>query len=370
MGDTQAVLDPLDEYPIHQTPAPLTENSLGSNAYDRYFFNGYSDDGSVFFAAALGVYPNRHIIDAAVCVVVDGVQHSVFASDRLGADRRRTSVGPITLDVVEPMSVLTLAVDHPDVAMAATFTARTPPIEEPRFTNHNLSLGVFDYTRYTQFGGWSGTAAVDGSTIDLGGMQGCRDRSWGQRGGRGAEAAPSVPQFFWLWTPINFDDGALHLDVNENADGSRWHDGGFSAPLLTDGDPPWLQPVESMRSVDHHLVLEPGTRWIREATLTFTPWRSDPFEVECTPIMRFQMSGIGYGHHRFRHGTWVGDGVVESERLALADVDPTQIGNFHVQQLVRAHSGDRQGLGVLELLAIGPHQDHQLVGLSDVAPAP
>lgn len=363
------MLDPLDDYPIHQTGAPLTENPLGANAYDRYFFNGYSDDGSVFFAAALGVYPNRHIIDAAVCVVVDGVQHSVFASDRLGSDRRRTEVGPITVDIAEPMTTMVLTVDHPDVGMTARFDARTPPIEEPRFSNYNLPIGVFDYTRFTQFGHWSGTASVDGSTIDLAGTRGCRDRSWGQRGGRGPDAAPSMPQFFWLWTPINFDDGALHLDVNEYEDGSRWHDGGFSAPLLTDDEPAWLQPVEAMRSVDHRLVLEPGTRWIREATLTFTPWRSEPFQVECTPIMRFQMSGIGYGHPRFRHGTWAGEGVVEAERMIVADVDPTHIANFHVQHLVRAESGDRQGTGVLELLAVGPHQDHGLVGLSDVARA-
>ncbi len=361
------MLDPLDEYPIHQTPASVTQNDLGSNAYDRYFFNGYNRDGSVFFAVALGVYPNRGIIDAALCVMVGGVQRSVYASGRLGDDRRRTSVGPISVEVVEPMASLRVTVDHPEVGLDATFDARTPPIEEPRFTNHHMALGVFDYTRYTQFGQWTGRATVDGVDIDVSGTRGCRDRSWGQRGGRGQDAPPAAPQFFWLWTPINFDDGAVHLDVNENSDGSRWHDGGFAAPLLTGDTSPWMQPVEQMASVDYDLELEPGSRWMKSARLRFSPWRADPFEVELRPLTRFQMSGVGYGHPRFRHGSWVGDDIVETETLRSSDVDPAQPGSFHVQHVVEARSGDRVGTGVLELMIIGPSEALGLQAVADVA---
>lgn len=362
-----SVLDPLDDYPIHQTPVPLTQNDLGSNAYDRYFFNGYNSDGTVFFALAFGVYPNRRIVDAAVCVMVEGIQHSVFASGRMGADRRRLAVGPISIDIAEPMSTMILTVDHPDVGLAATFSARTPPVEEPRFVNHELSIGVFDYTRYTQFGEWSGTATVAGESINLDSLRGCRDRSWGQRGGRGPDSPPVAPEFFWLWTPINFDDGALHLDVNENPDGSRWHQGGFSVPLLDGGSPPWQQPFEQMAAIDHRLQLEPGTRWVRSAELVFKPWRGDEFSVELTPLTRFQMSGIGYGHPRYRHGTWSGDDMVASEKLVTADVDPTSPGSFHVQHVVEAVVGDRRGVGVLELVAIGPYEPLGLSGLDGTA---
>lgn len=43
-----------DEYPIHQTPEPVAYAGSDRNFYDRYFYNGYSADGSVFFAAAMG----------------------------------------------------------------------------------------------------------------------------------------------------------------------------------------------------------------------------------------------------------------------------------------------------------------------------
>ena len=113
----------------------------------------------------------------------------MFASARLGTNRMRTTVGPISIVVDEPMSRLGLVVDHEEIAIDAVFAATTPPVEEPRFVNHELALGPFDYTRYTQFGAWSGTASVDGDRVDLTGMVGCRDRSWGQRGGASPTAA-------------------------------------------------------------------------------------------------------------------------------------------------------------------------------------
>jgi hypothetical protein len=54
------MLHALDDYPYHQTPQPFSHPASDSpNVYDRFFFNGYSADGSVFFAVAFGVYPNR-----------------------------------------------------------------------------------------------------------------------------------------------------------------------------------------------------------------------------------------------------------------------------------------------------------------------
>ena len=38
-----------DDFPIHQLPAPVAEVGTERNFYDRYFFNGYSEDGSIFF---------------------------------------------------------------------------------------------------------------------------------------------------------------------------------------------------------------------------------------------------------------------------------------------------------------------------------
>ena len=50
------MLDRFDDYPIHQSPEPVAHPPGGvRNAYDRYFFNGYTADGSLFFAVAMGL---------------------------------------------------------------------------------------------------------------------------------------------------------------------------------------------------------------------------------------------------------------------------------------------------------------------------
>jgi hypothetical protein len=363
------VLDPLDDFPIHQSPTSLAENPLGINAYDRYFFNGYSDDGSLFFAAALGVYPNRGVIDAAFSVVRDGHQSSVFASGRLGTDRRRTAIGPITIDIADPMRTIRVTVEHEALHAGLTFSAITPAVLEPRFTQQVPGMGPFDYTRYTQFGAWTGGITLHGEDIDVAGSVGCRDRSWGQRPvGGPSGAAPAYPQFFWLWAPINFEDGALHFDVNDHADGSRWHDAGFRVPLLEPGDKPWSDLVEPMQSVGYELSMAPGTRWAESATLTLQPWNGEAVAIELELLLRFQMKGLGYGHPEHGHGSWQGDDLVAFEIVDLGAVDPAARQNVHIQHLVRAMTSDgRSGLGVLEILAIGPHEPTGLTGIFDVA---
>lgn len=61
-----------DDYPLHQTSEPIAFAGTDRNFYDRYFFNGYSADGSVFFAAAMGFYPQLGIVDASFCVIAEG----------------------------------------------------------------------------------------------------------------------------------------------------------------------------------------------------------------------------------------------------------------------------------------------------------
>ena len=82
------MLTRFDDYLIHQTADPVAHPTTGDrNFYDRYFFNGYDRDGELFFAVALGLYPNRRVMDAAVSVVHGGVQHSIHASRRSSAAR-------------------------------------------------------------------------------------------------------------------------------------------------------------------------------------------------------------------------------------------------------------------------------------------
>src|SRR5262249_58534887 len=98
------MLTSFDDYPVHQTAEPVAHSATGDrNFYDRYFFNGYSRTGDLFFAAALAVYPNRRVMDGAFSVVREGGQHVVRASRPAPPARRGTRVGPLFVEVLEPL---------------------------------------------------------------------------------------------------------------------------------------------------------------------------------------------------------------------------------------------------------------------------
>jgi hypothetical protein len=371
------MLTRFDDYPIHQTPEPVAHASTGDrNFYDRYFFNGYTRDGSLYFGAALGLYPNRNVIDAAFSVVEDGVQTSLHASARAPQERGETRVGPIAVEVLEPMRRLRLRVTPNDAGLEAdlVFEARSEAVEEPRFTARDGGRVVMDSTRFTQWGGWSGSLSAEGRRAALRPAEalGSRDRSWGvRRIGEAEGGAPSrsEPQFFWLWAPLHFDGFCTHFDVNEDGDGRPWHWNGNRVPALAvaGGALDGLAAAERMASVAHRIDWEPGTRRARRAELVLGPLRGAPLEIELEPLLTFQMLGIGYFHPQWGHGLWKGDAAVGSERWKLADLDPLDLRHIHVQQLCRARCGRESGLGVLEQLVLGRHAPSGFTALFDGA---
>jgi hypothetical protein len=372
------MLTPYDDFPIHQGAVPVAQPVSGDpNHYDRYFFNGYDADRALFFGAAMGHYPNRQTIDGAFSVVHEGIEHSVFASGLMPDDRRVTTVGPITVVVDDPLRVLRVIVTAPEHGLEAelTFRARTIAMEEPRQTIVDGARLVMDYTRLTQWGAWEGSIRVHGTelTVTPDVALGTRDRSWGVRPvGEQAPLPPSgrLPELFWLWAPLNFDDVATHLALFEHADGTRWMQSGAILPVL-DGpeSPTWGvdDGVEHVPAVDYDLEWEPGTRRARAATVTLSPRDADPWTIELEPITTFRMRGLGYTHPEWGHGRWRGPAEVGGESLVLADVDPTDPSSIHIQQLVRARVGDRVGVGVLEQLVFGDHHPTGLSGFADGA---
>lgn len=350
------MLSPADEYLIHQTPHPInTVVTTDKNFYDRYFFNGYSRDGEVYFAVAMGLYPNLGVMDAAFNVVRDGRQRVVRASKRLGNDRMDTQVGPIRVEVLEPFRRLKVTVAENEFGLSAdlVFEARALPYQEPHFQRRGML--TMDYTRMTQHGAWSGEIRLDGAAIAVSpeSWWGSRDHSWGIRGvgGRDPRGAPpqKAPQFFWNWAPLNFDNLCTLYTVSEDADGNRWHESGA---LLT----PHPEAATRECDVAHRLSFAPGTRWISNAAITLTPESGEPLEITMEPLYHFMMRGLGYGDPKWGHGMWVSEDAVDGTELVLSEQDPMQ--NLHVQSIVRAKAGEREGIGVFEVIVLGKHRPY------------
>lgn len=370
------MLTPFDDYPIHQVALPIAQAGGGHpDFYDRFWFNGYTED--FFFALAMGVYPNRGVIDAAFSVVHDGVQRSVFASGRAPVDRSLTEVGPIRVEIVQPMRSARIVIDAPKQGLTAdlVFQTRTAAFEEPRQTRFNGVRLAMDLTRATQLGRWEGSLRSGAATIDLRDriVPATKDRSWGIRPvGDPAHMAPipSAAQWFFLWAPLHFDHECVHYMVFEDAAGVPWSEAGVVLPVLGATDPvtgPGLG-IEHLDDVTHDVNWAAGLRRSDGATLTFRrPTGSGVETIDLEPLMTFRMSGVGYSHPKFAHGRWHEDLIVAGEAFAVDEIDNLDLHNIHVQQVMRASWGDRVGLGVLEQLAIGPHRPSGFVGLNDAA---
>ncbi len=357
------MLTKADDYPIHQRAEPIATAGTDRNFYDRYFFNGYADSGEAFFAGALGVYPHLGVMDASVCLLADGAQHSTFASRLIaGGERMDTSVGPLSVEVIEPLRRLRLTSDG-NVSCDLTMTGRAPPIEEPRFTYRLGTRTVMDATRMTQAVTWEGWIAHQGVRHDVSAWRGTRDRSWGVRPIGAGDPQPSALgsdafQFYWLWAPLNFDRHALFWHTNDDAAGEPWNRSG----RLVDLDNGDVREVRLRAEID----FRPGTRHARSARLV-----GDGVQIDLTPEHHFYMTGIGYGHPTRGHGSFHGPLSIHDETLILAEAQEATPLHNHIQALVDARmtldGNVHQGRGVLEQLIMGPHAPSGFTELFDLA---
>jgi len=362
-----------DDYPIHQTPEPVAYAGTDRNFYDRYFFNGYSHNGEHFFAVALGVYPHLNIMDASFCVIHEGTQHNVHASRVFNMERMDTQVGPISINVIEPLQKLRIRVHENEYGIQGdmTFQARAGAIEEPRFIHRVGPRTLLDYTRLTQNGTYSGWFEVNGQRIEISPDRflGTRDRSWGIRpvgaGDPQPLAPPSMLQFYWLWAPLNFNDCVTLYDINAGADGSPWHQNAMIVPL-GGGEPKTMASSESV------LEFKSGTRHAKSAMLVFHRGDNSDIKITLEPQFHFYMVGLGYLNPEWGHGVYKGDNVIGYESLDLKTVDDADPLYLHVQAFCKAlmingKGDERHGVGVLEQLIIGPHKPSGFKDLFDPA---
>jgi hypothetical protein len=367
------MLTPFDDYPIHQTSLPVAHAaSSDPNHYDRFWFNGYTED--YYFAAGMAVYPNRGIIDAAFATVHDGVQRSVFASGRMPIDRGVTRVGPLSIEIVEPLRVTRVVADAADLGIEAdvTFTARTASLEEARqilTTNNKINL---DSTRMTQWGWWDGTITTGGDTIKVEHVRATKDRSWGVRPvGPPAGGAPdlTLPQVFFRWAPIHWEQQCTHFLCFERGNGDRLASDQAVLDVVAPGAPMFGPDADAtihhLPGVTWDVQWAPGLRRSQGATLRQSHYDGTQSLIELEPLLTFRMRGLGYMHPEWGHGHWHGELATGSEEHKVEELDNVEPWNIHIQQVMRATWGDQQGLGVLEQLAIGDHTPSGLHGIID-----
>jgi hypothetical protein len=361
------MLSRFDDYPIHQTPEPIAQPATSDrNAYDRYWFNGYADDGEFYFGIGMGLYPHRGILDCGLSLLRDGEQHAFHASGRAPADPSDTRVGPFRIEVVAPMRRLRVILDPNETGIEGEleFVARTASVDEGRQTLRQGMRVIMDSTRFAQLGRWQGEIRYAGQTlaIDPSRVYGTKDRSWGIRpvGEPEAGGAPNarMPQIFFLWAPLHWDDHCTHFGIFEDERGQPWHSHGAIIPAyesleaIPDVEDPGVRETVAL---EHSVSFVKGTRRADAVRIALIEASGERREIDLEPLLCFRMKGIGYSHPEWGHGRWKGELAVGGESWKVSDLDPMALENQHIQQVVRARSGGRTGVGVLEQLCFGPH---------------
>ena len=315
-------------------------------------------------------------MDCAFSVVQpDMRQHCFYGSRRAPAERTEMDVGPFRMEVIEPMRRTRIILDDNESGITCdlTFSARTASIQETRQTLWQGTRRAMDATRFDQFGRWSGVVNhPDGQIrVDESVCLGTKDRSWGVRwvGERETGGAPVIPDgICFVWAPLIWDDHISHAIFFDGQKGEPLVREGLEAPLYqTEAEIPGVEDglVERKLTARHRIEYHPGTRLAKAAEIDLVNLDDGVRRIKLEPKLKFMMKGLGYGHPEWKQGAWKGELATGHESFDPRQLDHQAPENIHTQQIVTATDGERQGVGVLEQIVVGPYEPAGFKGLFD-----
>ena len=335
-------------------------------------------DGSLQIDFGLGKYQNRGIIDGFGGVSRGREQWTVRGSRELASAPEELGVGPVQMEVVEPLKQMRFRLEPNDVqpiSFDIVLSAVTPPFFEERNLVRNRRTGRIDVDviRYHQ-GGWaSGTVTVDGETHEVRPDEwfGFRDHSWGVRQAIGEPLTDLIPSSEippgtrggMKWSPAFFQrpDGTYYETAIFVVEGA-WE---YSSAYINDANGSQL-PV---RSVSPRMQYDTRTRYVAggELQLTMESGEQRVIEVEVLGDSGFFLKTAGYGAwDGHKHGSWKGRLHIDGEYIAdcASDENLARLGQFR-DTPIRVRDGDAVGYGIMESLIGGVWPELGLTEESD-----
>jgi hypothetical protein len=278
----RAPVTAADESYTHQLVAPFARTAYDSPEWgDRCYHLLHVDGLTINAGRQLYLNDRRRYAffgvasrDTQVCVRAN----AAFAP---GDDPNEATIGPVTIEVIEPLKKIRIAVDAGSDAISAdlVFTARFPPVATEPHVVRNAETVVTDYMNFFQSGTYDGTVTLDGRVHTVEHRAGFRDRGWGLRKHEGSPRRGLVAALF-----CELPDAALYLILYETAAGERVFTNGW-----------WIDSGgarDTVVAADHQLVLD--------ATLVTGARYEIEFEsgvrrhVDVEVITRNYLAGIGY----------------------------------------------------------------------------
>jgi hypothetical protein len=288
--------------------------------YDRYWFGIFDQTGEIAMLAGMGLYANTNVLDGFTIIMRNAKQYNLRASRQLRPALDDTSVGPLQIDVVEPLQTLRLRMQPGDHRFSYDLVwdgFLSPHEEEHHFARSNGRV-TQDYTRFDQVGTLSGWLDLDGTRYEPESWFGARDHSWGVRPGMGAmepaNGAADTPAlengFLFLWLNTLAADTVVYFQSVEDGSGNR---------LSLEG---WIRrPGVDKRVVglEHEIEFFDGTRSARKAHVVLTATDGETLTIDAEPLTAAPFAFVGSGYDNgFIDG--LGLGAYRGELLVEHDI--------------------------------------------------
>jgi hypothetical protein len=314
-------LTAFDEYPFHQHPTPFNIPQTSDVHFnDGYFCAAFAEDWYV--VSGVRLHPNMNVLDGFAGLARNGMQRVVRASRALRPNAADLAVGPLRIDIREPMRevVVSLADNEAGFEFSLTFRAKAPAFLEAPYRIRKYGHLIHDLVRYTQVCSATGTIVLDGATTSASEWHAIRDHSWGIRsgmgpatshGGVGRDKDEIDRRRFRIWAPFSLDRYTGFFNTHEDEDGKPLDFEG----CLTMPDGTHIE----LTAIRHALDYAPGTRNVVGGTFALCDasgrWREYQLESAGTPA---DVQGLGYyggWHDGGSAGVYRGVGpVVETDR--------------------------------------------------------
>lgn len=277
-------LSAYDEFPIHQSSQ--TFGYIPSSDFswdDGCYFGVFSPRHKVFLCTGYRVNPNSDMIGGFALLNVAGIQRTLRFS-RCWRRDMRTTVGPFSVAVVEPLKQLRLklAANDSGIGFDILWDGVSPAQLEEHHLAEQRGRRTTDQTRYCQPGKPTGVLSNGNQRwdVDPADWSCARDHSWGLY----AERRPLSPDPKWLpprikpggiqralrfWIIFRSGDYSGFYHLHEDADGiQRDFSDVFGTALGGAIIKGWDESRHPIVAARHAAEYHPGTKILKRVVMS------------------------------------------------------------------------------------------------------
>lgn len=353
----------IDEYPFHQ----ITDTFAAVSGTDPSWNDGHyvcvaNQAGTVALTSNVRLYQNNDVLDGFVCLRHADRQYNVRVSRRLRPDIEHLGAGPLRLEIVEPLRVVRLVLDHTDVGISLDVTCHTAnvpymgPIEIRQIDGRQLSQRA----TYEISGACEGWVQVGEERIELtrDSSSVFRNHSWGFQPPRGRPVGHGAPtrskrvNGIRQWVLFHLPDhgGFFFQDPSGRAAAGRG--------AILQGD-----RIVPVTSIDTELEFFDGDRRVRRGRFHLTDVEANERHYEFDSLGWVYCQGGGYFggfDDGLGQGVYRGDDHIEGEvwdvshPTTIVDADGREFELDHdwAESFTLVHHDGRRGLAHYECVSI------------------